>query len=450
MNIGFDGKRAANNLTGLGNYSRSLIAHMARYFPQNQYFVYTAKVKEHKQIQSFLSLPGIVLKLAETSVLGMKAAFLWRSYGVVKQLKRDGIELYHGLSQELPFGISKQRGGRFSKPGGSLSKPAGSLSDGAGLSDGAAGVNEPIVSLSDRIGIPNAHLITSNQPGSTPTHSNRAKKPGEIKYVVTIHDLIYLRFPQYYPFVDRLIYTFKARHACKHADGIIAISENTKRDLVQLLNVPPSRIKVIYQSCDDAFKQALPAAFKEKVKAKYNLPDKYLLNVGTIEPRKNLKLIVQALALLPEDTTLVVIGKPHPAYAATVKQEMERLNLTSRILFLKDVSFVDLPAIYQLAHVFVYPSFYEGFGIPILEALYSGVPVVAATGSCLEEAGGPDSLYVDPNDPEQLANRLNWILTDESRRLLMIENGLQFAQRFDQAIISRELENYYKEVLKGD
>jgi glycosyltransferase involved in cell wall biosynthesis len=388
MNIGFDGKRAANNLTGLGNYSRSLIAHMATYFPQNQYFIYTSKVKSHKQVQSFLNLPGVILKLAETSVLGIKAAFLWRSYGIVKQLKQDRIDLYHGLSQELPFGIPVQ-------------------------------------------------------------HTGDSKHAGEIRYLVTIHDLIYLRFPEYYPFIDRLIYAFKARYACKHADGIIAISENTKKDLVELLNVPAERIKVIYQSCDDAFKKALPLTFKEEIKAKYKLPGKYLLNVGTIEPRKNLKLVVQALDLLPTDTSLVVIGRPHPAYAEVVKQEIERLNISSRIIFLKDVSFLDLPAIYQLAHVFVYPSFYEGFGIPILEALYSGVPVVAATGSCLEEAGGPDSLYVDPNDHEQLAATLNLVLTDENRRLMMIEKGLQFARRFDQAGISRELEGYYKEILSG-
>lgn len=309
MNIGFDGKRAANNLTGLGNYSRSLIAHMAAYFPQNQYFVYTSKVKEHKQIRSFLSLPGIILKLAETSVLGLKAAFLWRSFGIVKQLKQEGIELYHGLSQELPFGLPC-RPDKTSKP-----------------------LDDP-------------------------------KSHGGIKYLVTIHDLIYLRFPQYYPFIDRLIYAFKARYACKHADGIIAISENTKKDLVELLNVPPERIKVIYQSCDDVFKKPLPAAFKEEVRAKYKLPDRYLLNVGTIEPRKNLKLIVQALALLPSDIALVVIGRPHPGYFDTVKQEIDRLNLSTRIIFLKDVSFLDLPAIYQQARVFVYPSFYEGFGIP--------------------------------------------------------------------------------------
>ena len=193
----------------------------------------------------------------------------------------------------------------------------------------------------------------------------------------------------------------------------------------------------------------MPLAFKEEVKAKYGLPDKFLLNVGTIEPRKNLKLIVQALALLPADTTLVVIGRPHPAYAEVVKQEIERLNLSSRILFLKDVSFSDLPAIYQMAHVFVYPSFYEGFGIPILEALYSGVPVVAATGSCLEEAGGPESLYVEPNDHKQLADALNLVLSDQDRRFLMIEKGLQFAKRFDQARISAELESYYKEILSG-
>jgi glycosyltransferase involved in cell wall biosynthesis len=369
MNIGFDGKRAANNLTGLGNYSRSLIAHMANYFPQNQYFVYTPKVKTHKQIQSFLDLPGVLLRLA-------KSPFLWRSFRILKQLKKDRINLYHGLSQELPFQIA------------------------------SAG----------------------------------------IKSVVTIHDLIYLRFPEYYPFVDRQIYAFKARYACRQADGIIAISENTKRDLIEQLHVPASKIKVIYQSCDESFKQSSSFETKLEIRHKYNLPQKYLLNVGTIEARKNLMLIVRALKQVPADVSLVVIGKPQ-AYALEVKQEIERLSLTNRVLFLQDVHFSDLPVIYTLASVFVYPSFYEGFGIPIIEALYSQVPVIAATGSCLEEAGGPDSLYIDPNNAEQLVATLEEVLTNDDKRRRMMEKGLEFVQRFDKRKIAKDLSNYYEEIV---
>jgi glycosyltransferase involved in cell wall biosynthesis len=368
MNIGFDGKRATNNLTGLGNYSRSLIAHMAKYFPQNQYFVYSSKVKDHKQIKSFLNVPGVIIKLAESGLF-------WRSFGILKQLKKDGIELYHGLSQELPFGIS-----------------------------GAA-----------------------------------------IKSIVTIHDLVYIRFPQYYPLIDRLIYKFKAKYACKHANGIIAISENTKRDLVELLKVPTGKIKVIYQSCDESFKQEFPIEIKNQIREKYHLHEKYLLNVGTIEPRKNLMLVVKALAKLPQDISLVVIGKSKD-YAKEVLQEINHLNLNARVLFLKDVSFLDLPVIYQLASVFVYPSVYEGFGIPIIEALYSKVPVIAATGSCLEEAGGPESIYVDPNNPQELFEAIQMVLTDKNKRLQMVEKGLQFAKQFDKITLSYELDKYYKEI----
>jgi glycosyltransferase involved in cell wall biosynthesis len=368
MNIGFDGKRATNNLTGLGNYSRSLVAQLAAYFPQNQYFVYSARVKAHPQINSFLNLKGIILKRAESSVL-------WRSFRILKQLKADKIALYHGLSQELPFGISSSG----------------------------------------------------------------------IKSVVTIHDLIYLRFPKYFSFIDRQIYRLKAKHACRNGNGIIAISERTKQDLIELLDVPAEKIRVIYQSCDDSFQKEFSTQFKQEVRTKYSLPTKYLLNVGTIEPRKNLMLVVQALANLPAEISLVVIGKPQ-AYAAEVKAEIERLKLAARVVFLQDVSFLELPVIYQLAEVFVYPSRYEGFGIPVIEALNCGVPVVAATGSCLEEAGGPDSVYVDPDDPLSLANVISSILQDAQKQSRMKEKGLAFVRRFNKAAITKQLHEYYQEI----
>jgi glycosyltransferase involved in cell wall biosynthesis len=369
MKIGFDGKRATRNLTGLGNYSRSLVAQLAAYFPQNQYFVYSASVKEHPQIKSFLNLTGVTLKRAESSVL-------WRTVGIVKQLKKDQVSLYHGLSQELPLGISSSG----------------------------------------------------------------------IKSVVTIHDLIYLRFPSYFSFIDRQIYRMKAKLACKNANGIIAISDRTKQDLVELLHVPSEKIRVIYQSCDDSFGKKFSPAFKQEVLEKYSLPEKYLLNVGTIEPRKNLLLVVKALANLPADLSLVVIGKPQ-AYAGEVKAEIHRLNLDTRVIFLQNVSFLDLPAIYQLASVFVYPSLYEGFGIPIIEALTSGTPVVAATGSCLEEAGGPGSLYISPTDHDGLSKAILSILNDEGKQALMREKGLEYVRKFDKAMVTKQLHDYYQEII---
>jgi len=370
MNIGYDGKRAANNLTGLGNYSRSLIANLAHQYPDNEYFVYSPKVKSARQIDDFFQNQNIKLALPKNG------GFLWRSVNILKDLVRDEIQIYHGLSHEIPFAIQHTR----------------------------------------------------------------------IKSVVTIHDLIFLRFPKYYKFIDRKLYEWKSKSACKHADKIIAISEKTKADIVEFYQTDPSRIEVIYQSCDDHFKAPFDTSTLNRIKATYKLPEKYLLSVGTIEERKNLKLIVTALKDVQEDYKLVVIGKQTP-YFKTVEKEIERLGLKDRILFLQNIPFSDLPGIYQLASIFVYPSFYEGFGIPIIEALYSGVPTVATTGSCLEEAGGPNSIYVSPTDSNQLADAINQIIGSPQLQKTMKEKGLEFVQKFNSPKVTQQLMDCYLNLL---
>ncbi|MBB5438458.1 glycosyltransferase involved in cell wall biosynthesis [Pedobacter sp. AK017] len=370
MNIGFDGKRAANNLTGLGNYSRSLIAHLAKYFPQNQYFVYSPKVKDNPQIRLFKETPKVHLKLPESKGL------FWRSLGIKTQLQKDRLALYHGLSHELPIGIHKT-------------------------------------------GIPS---------------------------IVTIHDLIFIRFPQYYGFIDRLIYKFKTKYACKHANRIIAISERTKQDIIELYNIAANKIEVIYQSCDDSFKLPATEALQEQVKKNYTLPDQYILNVGTIEQRKNLLTLIKALKNVNSDYKLVVIGKK-TGYFTMVENEIELLGLKDRVLFLQHVPFTDLPAIYQLATAFIYPSLYEGFGIPIIEALYCKVPVVAARGSCLEEAGGESSLYIAPEDDKALAQAINKILDNPELQMEMKEKGSAYVQKFNNEDISAQLMQLYLKTL---
>jgi glycosyltransferase involved in cell wall biosynthesis len=371
MNIGFDGKRAANNLTGLGNYSRSLIAQLAKYFPQNQYFVYSPKVKDNAQINTFTKTNGIHLELPQ-----IKGLF-WRSLGIKSQLVKDKINLYHGLSHELPIGIHKT-------------------------------------------GIPS---------------------------LVTIHDLIFIRFPEYYGAIDRFIYKLKTKYACKHADRIIAISEQTKRDIIEFYQVDPDKIDVVYQSCDDIFKSLVSDEVREPVRVKYKLPGKYILNVGTIEPRKNLLTLIKALKNVDQEYKLVVIGKK-TAYFKLVESEIHQLGLNDRVLFLQNVPFADLPAIYQMAGTFVYPSLYEGFGIPIIEALYSNVPVVAATGSCLEEAGGHGSLYVEPADHIALANAINSILGSTALQAEMKEKGMAYVQKFNNGTISQQMMQLYLKTLK--
>jgi len=370
MNIGFDGKRAANNLTGLGNYSRSLITQLSQFFPQNQYFVYTPKIKESRQINDFFTPSNIL------AVLPKSFSFLWRTIGIKKQLLTDQIDLYHGLSHEIPIGL----------------------------------------------------------------------KQIEIPSIVTVHDLIFLKFPQYFGRIDRFIYKLKCQYACTHADKIVAISEQTKKDIVSFFNIDDHKIEVVYQSCDESFKTPANNSLKEEVKEKFDLPDHYILNVGTIETRKNLLLLIKALANVPKAYKLVVVGKETP-YKQLVLDEISKLSLNERVIFLQNVPFNELPAIYQMASVFVYPSFYEGFGIPIIEALYSSVPVIAATGSCLEEAGGTDSLYMDPNNPIELAKNINKVLENQELQSEMKQKGIAYVQRFNDDRIANHMMEVYKNVL---
>lgn len=368
MKIGYDAKRAFLNNTGLGNYSRWLIKAMAGHYPGNEYFLYTPRVKLNSRLNFLCEYKNLITITPESKFF----TSWWRSKGIVKDLKRDGIEIYHGLSHELPSGIDKSG----------------------------------------------------------------------IKSVVTVHDLIFMRLPHNFGAVSRRIYEAKVKYACKAADRVIAISQKTKDDIVELLGTDADKIEVIYQSIDPIFTITQNAEQKESVSSKYQLPKQFLLSVGTIEPRKNLLLLAKALKHI-NDIPLVVVGRP-TKYLDEVKQYLTANNLTNRVIFLHDVEFADLPAIYQLASVFIYPSRYEGFGLPILEALNCSVPVIAATGSCLEEAGGPASLYVNPDDDKGLAGKINVILGDDTLKQNMIAQGLQYAANFAEDKLSAQLMQLYK------
>ncbi|WP_342647762.1 glycosyltransferase family 1 protein [Mucilaginibacter sp. CSA2-8R] len=372
MHIGFDAKRAFLNNTGLGNYSRWLISGLATQFPEHQYTLYTPYTKNNQHL-------AYLQQLRNTRVVppsGFAPSAWWRTTGIISNLKHDGVNIYHGLSHELPLGI---------------------------------------------------------------------KKSG-VKSVLTVHDLIFLRFPQYYKWIDRLIYQAKIKYACSAADRIIAVSEKTKQDLIELLQIDASKIEVVYQDCDPAFKLHQSEAQKTLIRKKYNLPKRFLLSVGTIEERKNLLLLIKALPHTRGNEQLFVIGKPK-AYFEEVKNYLEAHQLTDRVTFLREVTFQELPAFYQMATVFVYPSRYEGFGIPILEALYSGVPVIAAKGSCLEEAGGPHSLYVDPDDELDLAKKINKVWNTPALRQEMMLKGFEYCYNFNNEKLAAQLIQVYQKTL---
>ncbi|HTI60650.1 glycosyltransferase family 1 protein [Mucilaginibacter sp.] len=374
MRIGYDAKRAFLNRTGLGNYSRWLIRSMVSYYPQNTYFLYTPKIRH----QNGLSFPSGFQNVVAVVPRSKFFTSLWRSAGVVKDLKRDQVDLYHGLSHELPRGIDKKG----------------------------------------------------------------------IRSVVTVHDLIFMRFPQYFGAINRLIYSSKLKHACRVADKIVAISKRTKQDLIDLLNIPAEKIEVVYQGCDPIFKKDSSEQEKQAVLKKYDLPAEFILSVGTIEERKNLLQLINALPGLNYDIKLVVVGR-QTAYFNKVKRAIDLHHIANRVIFLNSVSFDELPALYQSAKIFVYPSRYEGFGIPVLEALCSGVPVIAATGSCLEEAGGPCSQYAAPDDVNGLAEKLNLVLGDEGLRQKMIAEGREYSANFDDKILAGQMFDIYKNILQN-
>lgn len=355
--IAFDAKRIVSNATGLGSYGRTLVNDLAALDASVQWRLYAPSAGRDDLRGQIVPRPNLAFAYPRSSVW-VKA--FWRSRGIVSDLLRDGVQVYHGLSGELPLGI--RRSG--------------------------------------------------------------------VKSVVTIHDLIFLRHPEYYNWPDTSIYAWKFRQTIGQADRIVAISECTKRDIVELGQVDPERIQVIYQSCATRFASVPSSDDCVQVRSRYQLPARYVLSVGTIEQRKNMLLAVQALPLMPADIHLVVVGRATD-YVRHLTRFAETNGLMHRLHLIHGVPDTHLPALYAQAEAFVYPSRYEGFGIPVIEAIRQGLPVVACTGSCLEEAGGPHCLYVSPDDPAALAHALGQMLRGASERERRIELSRQYIRRFD-------------------
>ncbi len=384
MNFGFDAKRAYHNHTGLGHYSRTLIELLSEHFPEHSYYLFNPKPSSRYRFYR-----DNIVEVLPGSLLSNLFRAAWRSSWVKKDLKRLGVDLYHGLSHEIPIGIQ-------------------------------------------HTGIP---------------------------AIVTIHDLIHERYPDQYKAIDRRIYTRKYKNACRHSARIIATSQQTLQDLVNMYGVDGNKIDVCYQSCSPLFARVASEEEKRQVRERYQLPERFLLSVGTIIERKNLLNVCKALYLLRDEKLppLLVIGKGKGKYNQQVRDFITQFNLGHRIRFLSEdpqaatikgwLSTEDLSVIYQLGSAMLYPSSFEGFGMPVMEALWAGLPVITSNQSCLPEVGGDAALYVNPLEAEDIADAIRKVIFDEGLAAAMRVKGFLHTEGFTPARYVQSVMNVYKKTV---
>ena len=382
ITIGLDAKRIVGNGTGLGSYGRTLVNNLAadNRLQLRLYAPDKGREELRNQIEQRPNVSFCYPTTSRSSFLAPPSSLFkpyWRSRGIVGDLQRDGVQLYHGLSGELPIGIRKSG----------------------------------------------------------------------IKSVVTIHDLIFLRHPEFYKAIDTKIYAWKFRQTLSEANHIVAISACTKRDIIEFGGGDERKISVIYQSFSPRFSTNVDLRLQEQVAQRYQLPKRYILHVGSIEERKNILLAVKALHFLPEDLSLVIVGR-HTKYTDKVLSYAKNHHLSHRVRVFHGISDEELPLFYAQAEVFVYPSRYEGFGIPIVEAISCGLPVVACMGSCLEEAGGPDCLYVSPDDERAMAEAIQKRLCGTEGREESIRRSQAYIQQFEGERVTQQMTELYLSLLR--
>lgn len=370
LKIAYDAKRAYLNYRGLGNYCRNLFALMAQYYGENRYYLCTPK---DQGLYPWLNKKPFERIMPEG--LWRLSPSLWRRYGIPGAIEGKGVDIYHGLSQELPEGI-------------------------------------------ERLGC---------------------------KTVVTMHDAIFMRYPELYRAAYRRSFIRRNESACRRADLIIAISEQTKRDYMEFFGVEEQRIRVIYQGCHAAYWKETSEEDLKRVKQRFDLPSEYILCVGALEERKNQKRIIETLGSTRLNLPLVLVGRGNAAYKQSLCVCAKHYGVVLKII--ENAGQEDLPAIYRMASLFVYPSLFEGFGIPILEAARCGVPIVTSKGTCFEEIAGEGAMYVSPTDSEELGEAIRKGLQDSSFAQTLAQKAIRNTEKFRAENRAKEIMEAYQWIL---
>jgi len=335
MRIGFDAKRYFHNTSGLGNHSRSIIDTLIEQDGDCEVFLFDSKTKSQPDANDQLQL-----------VHPKRYSPFWRQIGISNEIEKLKLDVFHGLSAELP-----------------LSKPRGT------------------------------------------------------KLVVTIHDLIFIKFPAYYSFVDRLIYTYKTRQAIVAADVIICCSEATKKDVMDVFSVDEAKLRVIYQSCGSQYNTRISGESLAAFRKDHTLPEKYLLCVSKFESRKNHIRLINAWLSIPDEqrTPLVLVGVKGNTFDQVNKMLAE--SGTDKVLIFSTVKTEDLAYFYQGADWTIFPSEYEGFGIPVLESISCHTPVLTSANTSMEEITGAMETNFNPRDEASITKSLLMIGNEDIRQV---------------------------------
>lgn len=276
--------------------------------------------------------------------------------------------------------------------------------------------------------------------------------PGPV--VVTIHDIISILFPETIPFASRMFYSKWMPFSYRKAKQIITISKSTKRDIVRVLGIPEEKITVIPLGFDKKFETKISQTEIARVKKKYALPDKYLLHIGTLEPRKNLDFLIDVFADVisvkgNEDLGLVITGKKG-WYFEGLFEKVKRYSLEDRVVFTGYIDEEDKAAIYQGARIFTFPSLYEGFGLPPLEAMASGVPIISSDTSSMPEVVGDAGILISPYDKQKWVKEISRVNQSEKLINEMKEKNLKQVANFSWDKAAQKTLEVYKKAIAQD
>jgi len=353
MKVGFDAKRLYHNKTGLGAYSRNLIKALLAHKPQHDYELFVHEKYYDNSIFKYKEFTK------RTFVSHHLVADYWRIADIKEDIECEGIQIYHGLSNEIPI-----------------------------------------------------------------------VKSTKCTMVATIHDLIFLRHPEFFPFIDRNIYTYKTKKACENADIIIAVSQQTKEDIISFYATAPEKIHVIAPTWDSDYEINIPIIYLEEIRTKYALPEQYIIYVGALHKRKNLANLIAAYHQSRlQDISLIIVSDGGDD-EENIRKTIQQLHLEENVFIMNGIPNYELIAFYKMASLCVYPSLYEGFGMPIMEAMYMGIPVTASNIPTTREVGGDFILYFDPYDIAMMAETLYKAIHDSPWRDTTIPKAQSHIQKF--------------------